>query len=144
MSETIFVNLSNHPSERWGEEQQTATLKLADRIIDVPFPQVPPEASIEDVQEITPELLHRIWEISWANQENAPLAEEDDSEYGPNKLIVHIMGEMTLVYSVVSTLKNSAIACVASTSKREVQEVIKEDGSTEKKAIFKFIQFRNY
>lgn len=140
----IFVNLSNHPSKRWGEDQKKATFLMADGILDLPFPQVSPEASIEEVQEIAHELLHRIWEITWAGQKNAPVAEEDGSEYGPNKVIVHAMGEMTLVYSVVTLLKSYSITCVASTSKREVQEVIKEDGSTEKKVIFKFIRFRKY
>ncbi|MDD5043844.1 MAG: CRISPR-associated protein [Patescibacteria group bacterium] len=139
--ETIFINVSNHKSSRWSEEQRKAAGEMADRILDIAFPSVPPEATSQEVEAIADEILHRIWEISWANQ-IAPLAEESDSEYGPNRLIVHIMGEMVLTFKVLEALKGVA-TCVASTTKREAVEVVK-DGSTEKNTIFKFVQFRKY
>ena len=53
---------------------------------------------------------------------------------------VHIMGELTFVYAIVSKLKQSGIECYASTSERNVVE----NNNGLKTSIFKFVNFRRY
>ena len=40
----MFINLSNHPSLKWNEDQKKAALEMGGRIIDMPFPPVPADA----------------------------------------------------------------------------------------------------
>ncbi len=39
-----FINLTNHPSTKWGADQLAAAKKYGN-IVDIPFPAVDPEAS---------------------------------------------------------------------------------------------------
>ena len=55
------------------------------------------------------------------------------------RLTVHIMGEMTFTFSLVERLKRKGIACVASTTNRQVEE---HDG--QKISTFQFVRFRSY
>lgn len=48
MSEKIFINFSNHPSGRWDVKQKKASEQYG-RIVDIPFPMVPAQASQEEV-----------------------------------------------------------------------------------------------
>lgn len=117
----MFINLSNHPSSGWSKEQQQAARSLGD-IVDLQFPPVDPEMTTDQVKEKADELVAAIL------------------EYGePATLTVHIMGEMTLTYSVVSALCRLGVRCVASTTERIVTEV---DGK--KVSEFHFVQFREY
>ena len=52
---------------------------------------------------------------------------------------VHVMGEMTFTYYLVSLLKAKGITCVASTTERIIEE---KDGM--KTSLFKFVKFREY
>ena len=53
---------------------------------------------------------------------------------------VHIMGEMTFTYAIVSRLKALGVKCLASTTERLV--TMTSDGK--KVSDFKFVQFREY
>ena len=57
---------------------------------------------------------------------------------------VWIQGESVMVYKVVKRLEYRNIPAFASTTKREAIEVRKEDGSIEKKSVFKHCRFINY
>ena len=57
---------------------------------------------------------------------------------------VWIQGESVMVYKVVKRLEYKNIPAFASTTKREAIEVRKEDGSIEKKSVFKHCRFVNY
>ena len=49
MSETrYFINLSNHPSAAWGADQLAAAAQYG-TIVDVPFPNIDPTLSTEEV-----------------------------------------------------------------------------------------------
>ena len=117
----MFINLSNHPSSGWGKEQLTAAQRIGD-IVDLPFPPVAPGASADEVKQMARELVEHILEMG-----------------DPATLTVHIMGEMTLTYSVVAALCPLGVRCVASTTERMVTEV---DGK--KVSEFHFVQFREY
>lgn len=116
-----FINLSNHPSNGWSEEQQQAALRLGD-IVDLQFPPVNPTMATDQVKKMADELVTTIL------------------GYGkPADLTVHIMGEMTLSYNIVAALCQLGVCCVASTTERIVTEV---DGK--KVSEFHFVQFREY
>jgi NAD(P)H-flavin reductase len=57
---------------------------------------------------------------------------------------VWIQGESVMVYKVVKRLEYRDIPAFASTTKREVVEVKKENGEVEKRSIFKHCRFVNY
>lgn len=119
---TVFINCSNHPSEKWSDGQKEAALKYG-KITDIPFPPVSPGASEKEVDETAKELCKRIRTFR-------PAA-------------VMCQGEYTLTYAVISKLRRAGIRVVAACTERQVvEEVI--DGRTEKKSVFKFMGFREF
>lgn len=118
----ILINLSNHPSSKWGEEQLAATEKYCD-IIDVPFPAVDPYATSEDIDKLAEDILDNIMDI----------LEGRDAE-------IHVMGEMTFVVAFVKRAADAWFKCLASTTERNTVE--NPDGT--KTVSFKFVQFRRY
>ena len=120
--ENCLINLSNHPSQYWSKEQINAAAIYGD-IMDMPFPIISPDARDEDIKKMANEYVNRILEL-----------EEQ------KHLTVHIMGEMTFTYMVVSQLKAMGIECIASTTNRNTQDLL--DGR--KISDFKFIRFRRY
>jgi len=120
MGMKIFINLSNHPSGEWNEPQLLAAKKLGE-IVDIPFPQIPPEASTMDVGKIAELYLELITVYK-------------------DIAAVHLMGEMTFTFSLVKLLQRNGIKVLASTTKRN--SVNNHDGS--RTVVFEFVQFREY
>ena len=118
---SLFINLSNHPVEKWSPIQHDAAAAYG-RVMDIPFPPIQPDATTDDIHEQADEYVKKILEINSSHD-----------------VIVHIMGEMTFTYSVVERLKALGIRCVASTTKRNVTE---QNG--QKTSTFEFVQFRDY
>ena len=123
MNETkpIFINLSNHPSSGWSGEQLSAARSFGE-IMDMAFPMVDPHDTADGISLLARECVEHILE-----------------QGDPDSLTVHIMGEMTLTYSIVAALTRLGVRCVASTTERIVTEV---DGK--KVSEFHFVQFREY
>lgn len=123
MNETkpIFINLSNHPSSGWSGEQLSAARAYGE-IVDIPFPMVSPEATLEQVKDLAEQCVNDIMGLN------------------AQKCVVHVMGEMTLTYRIVSLLKRRGIPCVASTTERQVHT----DENGNKVSAFRFVQFRKY
>jgi len=49
----MFVNISNHPLEKWGAEQLAEANRLGGGMVhSIQFPNVPPTATSEDVTEL--------------------------------------------------------------------------------------------
>lgn len=114
-----LLNISNHPSDRWAARQRETAIELYGFVKDLPFPNVDPDMSAEDMDALVQDYLGQVLAL-------APAA-------------VHLMGEMTFTFALVQKLKAAGIPCVASTSKRLVEE---RDG---KKVVqFEFVQFRPY
>jgi len=114
-----FVNLSNHPSATWEEAQTKAALALAERIEDIAFPAVPPDADEKAIE---------------------ALAEECVAKVPPETSHVLVQGEFTLTVELVRRLQSRGITCLAATSKRDVEE-----GSAGRRvATFTFVRFRAY
>lgn len=120
---SIFVNLSNHPSSSWGAEQRQAAESIG-RIVDVPFPAVPADASAESVKDMAADVCGKIEEYCCP--------------------VVMVQGEFTLTYHIVKILEEKGIRTVASCSEREAEEIVQPDGSIMKHSVFRFVQFRDY
>ena len=119
----MFVNLSNHNSTKWPPEQLEEAKKWGE-ITDYPFPPVSANATTEDVINLAEKVAKEIC--------------------GLKPDCVMCQGEFTLTYHIVALLKKEGIPVVAGCSERNVMEQTKEDGSVERVAIYKFVQFREY
>lgn len=118
----LFLNLSNHSSDKWGEAQLDAA-RAYGKVVDMPFPEIDPEATTEEIYILAEEY-----------------AEEITSRYPDRDLTVHIMGEMTFCFRLVTLLHARGVRCVASTTQRKTSEL--EGGK--KESIFEFQEFREY
>lgn len=118
----LFLNLSNHPCSSWTAEQLAAAREFGD-IMDLPFPQVAPDAAEEEIGRLAGEQVALIRKYA---------AEHD--------VTVHVMGEMSLTYSLVSRLTALGIRCVCSTSYR----VVRDEGDGKRLVEFHFNKFRSY
>lgn len=116
----MLLNLSNHPSTKWPENQKQAAIEKYGSIQDLSFPQIDPQAGKDEVIALANDYMTQIEEI--------------------NPTAVHIMGEMVFTYQIVSLLKEKGIPCIASTTERIAEEM--EDGK--KLMTFKFVRFRDY
>lgn len=116
----MFINLTNHPSEGWSDEQLAAAHKYGE-IMDIHFPNIEPSFTSSMVNSLAENTIEVILTMG-------------------RDIVVHAMGEMTFTYAVVSRLKAMNIKCVASTTERNT--VITPDGK--KVSEFKFVQFREY
>lgn len=123
----MFINFSNHRIENWGEEQLAAT-KSYGEIVDMPFPNVNPVGDKNYISNLADEYAGKI--VSMIQD--------------PLQDVVHIMGELNLVFSVVSRLTAKGVTCVASTTERQVMETVSENGEINKESTFRFIKFREY
>ena len=118
----LFLNLSNHSSDKWGEAQLDAA-KAYGKVVDMPFPEIDPGATTEEIYILAEEY-----------------AEEITSRYPDRDLTVHIMGEMTFCFRLVTLLHARGVRCVASTTQRKTSEL--EGGK--KESNFEFQEFREY
>jgi len=118
----MLINFSNHPSQKWSEKQLQEARKFGE-IIDLPFPDVDPNYNESEINQISIQYIQKIIDIS--HQETCT---------------VHIMGEMTLTFTIINKLKNLNYSCIASTTKRSVNWL----KQNEKSAHFSFVRFREY
>ena len=118
----MLINFSNHPSEYWGQKQLAAAQEYGE-IKDIPFPVVSPEANYNEIQDLASQYVDEI--LSYSNEHH---------------ITVHVMGEMTLSFLVVSLLKEKGIECVASTTDRNAEYI----SDNKKISDFQFVRFRKY
>jgi hypothetical protein len=124
----MLVNLSNHPSGDWDARQIKTAESLYGTIVDLPFPLVDPYASSQKVERQAMLFFEKIIHLLKTNAESN------------SRIAVHIQGEFTFVFNLVTKLKSAGIKCIASTSIRNVKEI--KPG--EKMINFEFVQFREY
>lgn len=118
----MLINFSNHPSEYWGVKQLDAAKEYGE-IKDFPFPAVNPESNHNDIIELARKYVEDILSFSENHQ-----------------ITVHVMGEMTLTFLVVSMLKEKGIECIASTTDRNSEMI----SDCQKIIDFQFVRFRKY
>lgn len=116
----MLLNLTNHPSNLWPGEQISLAITEYKTVEDLIFPQIDPEMDEIQLDELIQVYLEKVLRLQ-------PKA-------------VHIMGEMTFTFRLVSKLKKEGIICIASTTERKVED----DGEGNKVSKFKFVRFRKY
>ena len=116
----MLLNLSNHPSSNWPENQVQAAQQAYGRVEDMPFPQISPEANTPEIEQLADEYFQQI--------------------ISKNPAAVHLMGELTFCYRLANKLKQANIPVVASTTNRQVSY----DAQGNKVSNFEFVQFRAY
>lgn len=116
--DTIIVNFTNHPSAKWSQGQLEAVAQYGS-VVDVPFPQVDPAASAEDVRKMADNCAARIMALR-------PAA-------------VLCQGEFTLCFNVINRLKKQGVPVFAACSRR----IVEEEGDT-RITRFSFEGFREY
>lgn len=119
----MFINLSNHVSEKWSKEQLEAAKVYGD-IVDIGFPAVDPKGDSDYIDKLVDEYYSKI------------------SKY--DKPVVMLQGEFTFTYRMVKKLKDSGITVLASCSERRSVETLKENGQVERNSVFEFVRFREY
>lgn len=118
----IFLNISNHPSSSWEEKQRAAARQFGE-IEELPFPMIDATASDGEIAALARETMDKIIRA-----------------FPHSLLTVHIMGEMTFTFALVTLLKARDIRCVASCTQRIVKDM---DGG-KRLSQFVFEQFREY
>lgn len=121
----MLLNLSNHPTEHWSKKQLSNSRDLFSSVIDLPFPIIDPNAAKKEVYNLA--------------RKHSSICKRMLSKSLDKKNAVHIMGEHTFVFYLVTILKKEKIRCIASTTSRNSQQK-----GNEKKSIFTFISFREY
>ena len=118
----LLVNFSNHPSLNWDSRQMEAA-RCYGEVVDIPFPAVAPDADSQNLKALAHDCVLKILAMG-----------------KPEEITVHIMGEMTFTFMVVTRLKEMGIRCVASTTERKT--TYNADGT--KLSEFSFVKFREY
>jgi len=122
----VLINCSNHPSSIWSNEQRQGW----DEIIDVPFPNVPPELDTNDkpYQETIQTLWRNIVDIVKSKDEGT--------------IYLHLAGEYSVCYEIFLKAKEWLIPLAVPTTRRETAEVKNADGSVTKSSRFEFVRWR--
>lgn len=118
-----LVVISNHPVDNWSAEQK----KGWDKIIYVPFPNVPPEADEVEVRDMAADLLQK---------------NEEDIVASGN---VSIQGEFSFTITFIDMVRKqygTKISFWVPTTKRVVLEKVTPSGETKKESIFSFVRWR--
>lgn len=115
----MLLNLTNHPSAGWPENQRDLALAMYQEIVDLSFPVISPSSTETDITQLVLDYLNLIQALH-------PTA-------------VHVMGEMTFSFQLIYRLLALGIPCVASTTQRITSQV----GDT-KISKFEFVRFRAY
>lgn len=123
VKDPVFLNISNHPSEDWSQEQKQAALALG-RLVDYPFPPVRPEADPEEIRELAGKVCRDLEKYS--------------------DFVAMVQGESTLTYEIVRRIKEQGCTAVAACTAREANVHMRDDGSAVKESVFRFVRFREY
>lgn len=119
----MLINLSNHPASKWSETQIAAAHRLYGEIVDLSFPQVDPSADENEIDSLAVQYVKLVADMA-----------------ADKPATVHLMGEMNLTFALVAHLQKAGYICVASTTRRIVQEL----SGGRKEVEFQFVRFRNY
>ena len=119
----MLINCTNHPYEIWNEPQRKAA-GVYGEVVDLPFPQIAPEATLEEIREI----VNRYAVEIESKKPEAVLA----------------AGEFTCLFMLVDRLLMDGVEVLCTCSRRITEEEKKPDGSNEKKTHFYFEGFRRY
>lgn len=124
-----MINLSNHPSTNWPQEQIDAARELDGReVVDLPFPSVPTDAV-------------RAWDIvSLARGLTLRLAGLRKEGHRA----VMVAGEPAMSVALVAIVQGLGMQAFCAVTVRDAVEERLPDGSTRKVSVFRFQGFRAY
>ena len=120
----MLVNLSNHPSSKWNEDQLKAA-ELYGGVVDMPFPVVDPMGDSAYFDSLVDEYESKIGRMT-------------------DVAAVMVQGEFVLTYRLVNRLKKHGITCVSAETRRNTVESVDGDGNLVKTSVFKFEKFMEY
>ena len=119
----MFINISNHPLEKWKGKQLEEAQKYGE-LHEIPFPYIEPEWDSEKLSSLAIEYVEKVRAL-------LPI---------PNVCsVIHLVGEPVFVFKLTRLLLAEGYAVVASTTHRRVEE-----NGNEKIVFFDFIRFRSY
>lgn len=118
----MFINLTNHPSDKWSDKQRQAAEEYGE-IYDINFPNIDSKMSSAQVKEFAAGYVDEIVK--------------------KKPECVLCQGEFTFSYQVINLLKQKGIKTVAACSERHTSEMVAGD-VTNRVSLFEFIQFREY
>lgn len=118
-----FINLSNHRSDNWSNAQRQAAETYGE-IVDIPFPQIYPQADSEEIDILVNEYL----EI---------LSKHDISA-------IMLQGEYVFTFRLAVKLKAMGMTVLSACTERRTKEIVDETGKTHKTSEFEFVRFREY
>ena len=124
LERTNFINLSNHSSKNWSEEQLNSAKQYSENVIDIPYPNIPPTATQEQIKDIMKDTLEKVIDA--------------------NPKVVMCMGENITCHNFVKELEKLNIQTVATVTKPVTEKVKNEDGTERTIKTFKFEGFRDY
>lgn len=124
----MLINLSNHPSSQWTDQQMQTAQQAYGDVTDLAFPQIPPSWGRGEVVDLAQ---------TYAKELQA-LVNGQPSETKASA--VHLMGEMSFTFALVAMLQKIGITPILSTTARNT--IDHEDGS--KTFYFDFVRFREY
>ncbi|GMU87667.1 MAG: hypothetical protein AMXMBFR48_29080 [Ignavibacteriales bacterium] len=122
----MLINLTNHPFDKWEGKQKTEALRIYNTVADLPFPSVNPAWDEHELKAQAGAYIQQCLTILHGCTDNHKA--------------VHIMGEFTFTYAVISGLLKAGVECIASTSER----LVTEEGNGKKTVTFRFVRFRKY
>jgi hypothetical protein len=118
----MFINLTNHPSVTWNEEQRKAA-EVYGEIVDIPFPLVGEHATEAEIKQLADKYVALVMSKGKAGE-----------------LTVHVMGEQTFCYALIAKLQEKGVRCIASCTAHDT--FVNDKG--QKVSTFHFARFREY
>lgn len=119
-SESMLINLTNHPSSQWTKEQRDACSDF-DGIVDLDFPLVDPAWDETKIARVADDICSHIANIKGVEA-------------------IHVAGEHTLTFAIVARLLQAGYRCLTSTTERRSIDL--PDGRIIK--AFRFVRLRDY
>lgn len=119
----MFVNLSNHPSDHWGQKQRQAAGEFGE-IVDMDFPSIDPAWSTTEVTECARKYYEQCIDIIGNRKRTSA---------------IHLTGEPVFCFMLAQMLLRDGYVCLSSTTRRiaSVRDKVK-------KSRFEFERFRSY
>ena len=119
----MLINCTNHPFQVWNEAQREAAAQFGE-VVDLPFPQIEPHSTTDELRRLTDSYAQRI-------EVQRPEA-------------VLVAGEFTFAFMLVDRLLTDGVRVLATRSRRITQESLAPDGTNRKSSIFVFECFQEY
>ena len=134
----MFINYTNHPSASWGEKQTDEAKKYGE-IVDMPFLNISPQMTIQELMKLAKEHGDNIIAVV-EYEENSAVLCQGESVF-TYMLVNYLLNKKFKASRWQSGLRNLKI--VSAVSERKVIEIA-EGNITQKKSEFCFEGFREY